>query len=190
MVVVAGVAGWWLSRQGLMAKPWLEQGLTDDMPGVIGSTPPTAKIGLGVFLGRRQLSVRASHQRLFDANAGVRLAAAADTDPAVGQHGAVVPKQYRVGMGAGGRAPGRDLDVRAGLVAGGISALAFLVGQLLAWRQFDEAGLFRGHQSSQLVLLPRHRRARAPRSGRPGGPGQDNCHGFGRSARRSSSVSV
>ena len=32
--------------------------------------------------------------------------------------------------------------VRAGLLAGGVFALAFLAGQLLAWRQLDAAGYF------------------------------------------------
>ena len=33
-------------------------------------------------------------------------------------------------------------DVRTGLVAGGVSALAFLIGQLAAWRELAEAGYF------------------------------------------------
>ena len=85
-----------------------------------------------MFLGVVSSLFALAHQRLFDANAVVGLAAAADTDPAVGQHGAAVPKQHRDGMGPGGRAPGRDFDVRAGLVVGGMLALAFLIGQILA----------------------------------------------------------
>ncbi|TIX68735.1 MAG: cytochrome-c oxidase, partial [Mesorhizobium sp.] len=50
LLVIAGFAGWWLSHQRLMAKPWLEQGLIGDTIGLEGSPLPTAKIGLGVFL--------------------------------------------------------------------------------------------------------------------------------------------
>ena len=47
--------------------------------------------------------------------------------------------------------------VRDGLLAGGVLALAFLAGQLLAWRQLDAAGYFLASQSRQFLLLPAHR---------------------------------
>ena len=50
LLVIAGFAGWWLSHQRLMAKPWLEQGLVGDFVALDRSALPTAKIGLGVFL--------------------------------------------------------------------------------------------------------------------------------------------
>ena len=50
MAVIAGIAGWWLSRQRLFAKPWLEEGLAGELPGTGTSRISTAKIGLGVFL--------------------------------------------------------------------------------------------------------------------------------------------
>src|SRR5260370_21266978 len=46
----AGLAGWWLSQQGLTAKPWLEEGVTADLREHSTSSLPPAKIGLGVFL--------------------------------------------------------------------------------------------------------------------------------------------
>ncbi|TKB29336.1 MAG: cytochrome-c oxidase, partial [Mesorhizobium sp.] len=30
LLVIAGIAGWWLSHQRLMTKPWLEQGMIGD----------------------------------------------------------------------------------------------------------------------------------------------------------------
>ena len=45
-------------------------------------------------------------------------------------------------MGANCRAPGKMDGVRAGLLAGGVFALAFLAGQLWAWRQLDAAGYY------------------------------------------------
>src|SRR4051794_36135133 len=46
MAGIAIIAGWWLSQQGLTAKPWLEQGEI----GGRARPQPAAKIGLGVFL--------------------------------------------------------------------------------------------------------------------------------------------
>jgi len=50
LAVIAIIAGWWLSQQRLMAKPWLEEGPIDDFPGTGAVTLPAAKLGLGVFL--------------------------------------------------------------------------------------------------------------------------------------------
>ena len=41
---------WWLSRQRLFAKPWLEEGLAGEFRGTSASQLPAAKLGLGVFL--------------------------------------------------------------------------------------------------------------------------------------------
>jgi len=48
LAILIGIAAWWLSTQRIMSKPWLEIGVIDEPPGV--RPPPTAKIGLGVFL--------------------------------------------------------------------------------------------------------------------------------------------
>jgi cytochrome c oxidase subunit 3 len=50
MAGLALYAGWWLSHQRLMAKPWLEEGVIGEFPGGGGLSAPRAKIGLGVFL--------------------------------------------------------------------------------------------------------------------------------------------
>src|SRR6202140_271983 len=50
MAGIAAIAGWWLSQQGLAAKPWLEEGVTADLREHSTSFLPPAKIGLGVFL--------------------------------------------------------------------------------------------------------------------------------------------
>ena len=31
---IGAIVAWWLSRQRLMAKPWLEVGAIDDFPGI------------------------------------------------------------------------------------------------------------------------------------------------------------
>src|ERR1700732_1841431 len=50
MAGIAAIAGWWLSQQGLAAKPWLEEGGAADLRENRTSSLPPAKIGLGVFL--------------------------------------------------------------------------------------------------------------------------------------------
>ena len=47
---IGAIVAWWLSRQRLTAKPWLEVGAIDDFPGTGASSLPAATIGLGVFL--------------------------------------------------------------------------------------------------------------------------------------------
>ena len=50
IAVLGVVAAWWLSRQRLTAKPWLEAGALGEFPGTGVSSVPAAKDGLGVFL--------------------------------------------------------------------------------------------------------------------------------------------
>ncbi len=50
LVVILTIAGWWLSRQRLFSKPWLEVGHTYDLRPHDRPSIPPAKIGLGVFL--------------------------------------------------------------------------------------------------------------------------------------------
>jgi cytochrome c oxidase subunit 3 len=142
MVVVAAVAGWWLSRQGLMAKPWLEQGLTGDIPRVGDTTPSTAKIGLGVFLG-----VVSSLFALLISAYSMRMQGS-DWRPLPIpillwlNTGLLVLSSIALEWARAAAHRGEIFDVRTGLLLGGVSALAFLVGQLLAWRQLDAAGYF------------------------------------------------
>lgn len=136
------VAAWWLSRQRLGAKPWLEPGAAGETPGTGVSAIPTAKIGLGVFLAvvgalfALFLSAYLMRMQLADwrplpkptilwINTGVLVLSSA----------ALV-----WGQDAAAR---RDLDgVRTALLAAGAAALAFLIGQLFAWRQLADSRYF------------------------------------------------
>ena len=44
------IVAWWLSRQRLMAKPWLDVSAIGEVPDTGASSSPAATIGLGVFL--------------------------------------------------------------------------------------------------------------------------------------------
>lgn len=142
LAVIAVIAGWWLSQQRLMAKPWLEEGPIGDFPGTDTMTWPAAKVGLGVFL-----AVAGSLFTLFISAYSMRM-------NAVDWRVMPVPKVlwYNTGVlvlssvalqWAYLAARRNDMDgVIVGLLAGGTSAMTFLAGQLLAWQQLSTAGYF------------------------------------------------
>ena len=142
LAVMATIVAWWLSRQRLMAKPWLEEGAIGDFPDTGASSLPAAKIGLGVFLavvgslfalliGAYSMQMNLADWRPLPApkllwlNTGVLILSS-------------VALQWAQVAAHRGQMDG----VRAGLLAGGASALAFLAGQLLVWQQLTAAGYF------------------------------------------------
>jgi cytochrome c oxidase subunit III len=140
VVALAVFVGWWLLHQGLAAKPWLETGAPGTVADTGASRLPTAKIGLGVFLvvasSLLVLLVSAYTMRmdmedwrplpqpwLLWVNTGVLAASS------VALHRAQVAARRRELEG-----------IRSWLLVGGLAAIAFLVGQLLAWKQLVAAG--------------------------------------------------
>jgi len=139
LAVIAAVVAWWLAQQRLTAKPWLEAGPIDDT----GASPlPAAKIGLGVFLAvagclfallisayamRMEMGEwrPAPAPKLLWLNTGVLILSS----------GALQWAQVAARRG-------RMARLKAGLLIGGVFALGFLAGQLIAWRQLDSAGYY------------------------------------------------
>jgi len=152
MAVLAVFSGWWLSRQRLMAKPWLEVDSVGGVTAWVGSPVPAAKVGLGVFLA----VAGCLFALLFSAYI---MRIEIDTTPGAVATGTVlrampVPRLLWVNTAmlvvssgalqcahvAVGR---RERDaVRDALLIGTTSAIAFLAGQILVWRQFVDAGYF------------------------------------------------
>ena len=142
MAGIAAIAGWWLSQQRLGAKPWLEEGVIVDLREGSAPSLPPAKIGLGVFL-----AVVGSLFALFISAYSMRM-------NMVDWRALPLPRLLWFNTGvlvtssialqwAHMAARRNDLDgVIIGLCAGGASALIFLVGQLLAWRQLSLTGYF------------------------------------------------
>lgn len=145
ILALAVIIGWWLSKQRLASKPWLEEDALVDGPALSDAGPSrgtTAKLGLGVFL-----AVVGSLFALFLSAYSMR-SGLGDWRPIP------VPRllwlntcvlvfssialQY---AHATARRGALD-DARTGLMAGGVSALAFLAGQLAAWQQLAAAGYF------------------------------------------------
>ncbi|TIO11027.1 cytochrome c oxidase subunit 3 [Mesorhizobium sp.] len=140
LLVIAGFAGWWLSHQRLMAKPWLEQGVIGDTIGLEGSTLPTAKIGLGVFL-----AVVGCLFALFTSAYFMRMALSdwqALPLPRVLWFNTSVLVLSSIALQCASVAARRgQIDtVRLGLATAGLTALAFLIGQLVAWRDLTADG--------------------------------------------------
>jgi cytochrome c oxidase subunit 3 len=149
VALFAGIVVWWMAARRLTTRPWEAQGTLDGreagMPG-----PAPARIGLWVFL-----AVATSFFALLVSAYFIRMS------PRLEQ--GVVLKDWRpviepsilwlntaallassIGMQLARAAVGRG-DVaraRAGMFAGGVFALAFLAGQLLAWRQLQAAGYY------------------------------------------------
>ena len=142
MAGIAAIAGWWLSQQGLTAKPWLQEGVAVDLREDSASSLPPAKIGLGVFL-----AVVGSLFALFISAYSMRM-------NMLDWRALPVPRLLWFNTGvlvlssaalqwAHMAARRNDIDgVIVGLCAGGASAVSFLIGQLLAWRQLGAAGYF------------------------------------------------
>ena len=142
MAVIAIIAGWWLSQQRLMSKPWLEEGPIGNYPGTGAVTWPAAKIGLGVFL-----AVAGSLFALFISAYSMRMVMVDwRTMPVPGllwfNTGVLVVSSVAL-QWAYVAARRDDMgNVIIGLCAGGASAITFLIGQLLAWQQLRAAGYF------------------------------------------------
>lgn len=153
LAVIAGISGWWLSQQRLMSKPWLEQG-ADAFPGTESGSMPAAKVGLGVFLAVvgclfalfssayfmrmgvsdwRPMPV----PRLLWFNTGVLVLSSVAMQCAV-----VAARRCQPDM------------LKLGLVTGGITALGFLAGQLIAWRELMADGyLLSGNPANSFFYL-------------------------------------
>jgi cytochrome c oxidase subunit III len=142
MAGIAAIAGWWLSQQRLTAKPWLEEGVIVDLREQSSSAPQAAKIGLGVFL-----AVVGSLFALFVSAYSMRMTMVDWRTlpvPALLWFNTAVLVLSSVALQWAYISARRDdMDgVILGLLAGGASAVTFLIGQLLAWRQLNAAGYF------------------------------------------------
>ena len=142
MAGIAAIAGWWLSQQRLASKPWLEEGVLVDFRGDNASSLPPAKIGLGVLL-----AVVGSLFALFISAYSMRMSMvdwrALPVPKLLWFNTSVLITSSIALQWAYMAARRNDMDgVIIGLLAGGASAVMFLVGQLLAWQQLKVAGYF------------------------------------------------
>jgi cytochrome c oxidase subunit 3 len=144
IAAVAGIALFWLSRQRVMSKPWLEQGpVVAGLPHPAEPRMPAAKVGLGVFI-----AVASALMALFVSAYLMRMHMAHDwrrlpDPPLLWLNTAVLAlgslALHRALMAAR-RGEGRT--ARRSLHFAGGSAILFLAGQSLAWWQLVASGHF------------------------------------------------
>ncbi|MDK1489875.1 cytochrome c oxidase subunit 3 [Sinorhizobium sp. 7-81] len=152
LAVIAVIIAWWLAQQRLASKPWLEVGHTHDHRGI--EPVPAAKIGLGVFLAvvgaLFTLFISAYFMRMASSdwspmplprflwiNTGVLVVSS------VTLHWAKVEAERR-----------NDEAARTSLLVALAAGLAFLVGQLFAWRALSSAGyLLSGNPANSFFYM-------------------------------------
>jgi cytochrome c oxidase subunit III len=142
MILMAILAGWWLSRQGLADKPWLEVGMGVEASGAKLPSSPTAKVGLGVFL-----VVAGSLFSLLISAYSMRMDMAdwrALPMPTVlwFSTGLLILASIALHMAVIAARCDELGHVRSSILAAGVCSLAFLTTQLLAWRELAAAGYF------------------------------------------------
>ena len=141
LACLMGAILWWLFRQSVNVQPWVAQASAQDVHGAVLSRP-SAKTGLWVFLAvvtsvfALFISAYATRMhfgdwrplqepRLLTWNTGLLLVTS----------GAM---QWTVVAARRGEIDG----VRHGLIAAGVLTFAFLAGQLLVWKQLNDAGAY------------------------------------------------
>ena len=142
--IVAGLAGWWLARQRLTSKPWLEQGVLEGVPDFELSHDPAKRTALGFFLA----VVGSMFALLIGAYFMRRELGDWQALPVPGvlwfNTGALVLSSLALEFTEVAARRAQARGVRAGLAAAGVFAAAFLGGQLLAWQELSAAGYFVG----------------------------------------------
>jgi cytochrome c oxidase subunit 3 len=140
VATLAAAALWWLARQGLASRPWLETGPMDHLPLRGAVAIPAAKLGLGMFM-----AVVATLLLLLLSAYSMRMEMADWSPPPqpglLWANTAVLVLASVLLHRATGAARRGDRDaVASNLLLGGGASLLFLLGQLLAWRELARAG--------------------------------------------------
>ena len=138
LAILMGVVVWWLIRQTINVKPWVASAPVGAQPGV-GFLPPV-KVGLGVLL-----AVITSLFALFVSAYAMRMEYGdwrPLPEPQMLWINTGILFLGSVGLQLAWRAAVREdwAGIKRGLVIGGVFAVAFLVGQFLAWQQLHDAG--------------------------------------------------
>jgi cytochrome c oxidase subunit 3 len=138
--ILAIIATWWLSRQGLTSKPWLEQGEAVVLTNIPVQPTEPATVGLRVFL-----AVVGSFFALFISAYSMRMQLpdwrTLPLPPILWLNttmlvlSSIALHRAKVAAHCSER-----MELKVSLIAAGVSALAFLSGQLVAWQQLAGEG--------------------------------------------------
>jgi cytochrome c oxidase subunit 3 len=152
--ILAGLAGWWLARQRLTVKPWLEQGVIEGVPDFQASRDPAKRVGLGFLL--------AVVGSLFALLTGAYFMRRELGDwqplpvPPILWFNTAMLVASSLALEWTQRAVrrGNQKELRLGLAAASGFAIIFLGGQLLAWGELSSAGyLVAGNPANSFFYL-------------------------------------
>jgi cytochrome c oxidase subunit 3 len=153
LLVVFGFSAWWLAQKGLMAKPWLEVGPNPvGGPGPTGM--PTEKIALGIFLAvvgaLFALFASAYYMRQeFGDWQAMPVPRTVWWNTLMLVLASVALQCALVAVRQGDRD-----TVRLSLGTGAVATLAFLAGQIVAWRELADSGyLLAGSPANSFFYL-------------------------------------
>ncbi|TXH35028.1 MAG: cytochrome-c oxidase [Rhodospirillaceae bacterium] len=159
LAVVTVIIGWYLSRQRLFSKPWLEVGVIDEAFGA-GGQPRSepldrpARLGLGLFL-----AVAGSLFALLISAYVMRRQFPDWQAPPVSDllwfnTGVLAASSLALHVTQRLAGSGRWDDAKLGLFMAVSLALLFLLGQVLVWRQMTAAGyLVAGNPANAFLYL-------------------------------------
>jgi cytochrome c oxidase subunit III len=149
VALLAGVVVWAVLARRLIAKPWETPGTTeplhgDNAAGREATGVPSARIGLWILL-----AVITSLFGLFISAYWMRMEHGhGDWNPIPIPRvlwlntAALILSSASMQLARAAARGARPQRVKVGLIAGGLLALAFLAGQLLAWHQLNASGYF------------------------------------------------
>ncbi len=140
--LLAAGAAWYLAGQNLASKPWLEQGVIGDLSDPDTRKAPAARMGLILFL-----AVAGSLFALLASAYVIRAAGPDWLQPPMPRvlwinTGVLILSSLALQACVHATRRGDTLRARHFLLAAAGLALAFLAGQLVAWREFAAAGYF------------------------------------------------
>ncbi len=154
LAVLATIAAWWLSQQGLAAKPWLEEGVPvgPRAPRRISTEP--AKLGLGLFL-----AVAGALFVLLISGYFMRKGLP-DWRPLpmppllFVTTGVLAASSLLLRLARRSAERGAREETQLALTAGAATAIVFVAGQMAAWRQMLEGGFgIAGNPSNTFFYL-------------------------------------
>jgi cytochrome c oxidase subunit III len=140
ILVVLGLALWWLSQQRLMSRPWLEVGVAAHPPSAETTGLPTEKIALvivlavigalfALFASAYFMRAELSDWRQVPLPPIVWVSTVLLCLASVAMHTALVAERRQDGT-----------SLRLSLVTAAVATLGFLLGQTFAWLELVAAG--------------------------------------------------
>jgi cytochrome c oxidase subunit 3 len=140
LALLATLAAWWLAQQGLAAKPWLEEGVPAGLARPRGIGAPPAKLGLAVFLVIVSMLFVMLISSYF-MRQGLPDWRPLPMPPILFVTTALLTASSAfLGLAQHSARRGRDEEARLALLAGGAAAIAFVAGQMSAWREMTASG--------------------------------------------------